>query len=262
MSAIDLRRFPFMPLHIARLQKSKAWLQCKRSPELAFYLMNLWMRSWHEIPAGSLDDDEDVLSDAAVCSPALWAKIRAKVLRNWEKRDDGRLYHPVVTEIAEDVWAKAEQHRQRTAKARLALQQKRNSASDSAATMSVTDAATEIVTEQPQNNDSAVTALKYKREGESKREEREEGTANAAPSSSKYAFESGIIRLIEKDLAQWKRDFSYLDVPAELHSLTEFAQKNSAKWFFAVQGALAKRNRDVKAKLATANSKQAGGGWV
>ncbi|MFG1399861.1 DNA methyltransferase [Roseixanthobacter pseudopolyaromaticivorans] len=39
---IDVRCLPYMPLQIERLRKSKAWLRCKRRPELAFYLMNLW----------------------------------------------------------------------------------------------------------------------------------------------------------------------------------------------------------------------------
>ena len=52
--------------------------------------------------------------------------------------------------------------------------------------------------------------------------------------------------MIEKDFEQWKENYSYLDLGAELLSLTDFAQKNSEKWFFALQGALAKRNREAK----------------
>ncbi len=39
---VDLTDFQFMPLDVARLRRSKAWLICKRRPELAFYMMNLW----------------------------------------------------------------------------------------------------------------------------------------------------------------------------------------------------------------------------
>ena len=73
-----------------------------------------------------------------------------------------------------------------------------------------------------------------------------EDTACAVPSPKKYEFESGIIRLSEKDFGQWKESYSFLDLRAELLSLTDFAQKNHTKWFFALAGALAKRNRDVK----------------
>ena len=82
-------------------------------------------------------------------------------------------------------------------------------------------------------------------EGEGEGERKGEDTARAVP-SSEYVFESGIIRLSEKNFGQWKEAYSFLDLRAELLSLTDFAQKNPDKWFFAVQGALAKRNRGAK----------------
>jgi hypothetical protein len=51
---VDLRDFPWMPVDIHRLRRSKALLICKRRPELAFYMINLWTASWHEKPAGAL----------------------------------------------------------------------------------------------------------------------------------------------------------------------------------------------------------------
>lgn len=153
--AIDLRDFPFMPLHIARLQKSKAWLRCKRRPELAFYMLNLWMRAWHEVPAGSIENDDDVLADAAMCEPRRWAKIKDEVLLGWvDDGTTGRLIHPVVTELAEEAWTSKQKQRQRTEGARQArLQTKSQSLSQPLSqgppeqlTMSVTENATDIVT--------------------------------------------------------------------------------------------------------------------
>lgn len=103
-SDADLTDFKFMPLEVARLRRSKAWLICKRRPELAFYMLNLWTAAWHERPAGSLEDDDDVLADAAMCSPDKWPKVRADVMRGWVKAADGRLYHPVVAEKVMDSW--------------------------------------------------------------------------------------------------------------------------------------------------------------
>lgn len=100
----DLRDFRFMPVDVERLRRSKAWLIAKRNPELGFYMMNLWMVSWHELPAASLEDDDDVLADAAMCDIKRWAKVKDTVLRGWVKGDDGRLYHPVVAEKARDAW--------------------------------------------------------------------------------------------------------------------------------------------------------------
>ncbi len=80
---------------------------------------------------------------------------------------------------------------------------------------------------------------------EAREPERKEDTADAV--SSKIIFEAGIIRLTQKHFDQWKQAFSYLDLAAELISLQEWAGGQGSRWFPAVSGALAKRNREVKA---------------
>jgi len=100
----DLRDFGFMPLEIERLRRSKAWLLAKREPSLAFYLLNIWASSFHERPAASLENDDDVLADAATCPLDQWPKARKRILRGWIKCSDGRLYHPVVAEKALEAW--------------------------------------------------------------------------------------------------------------------------------------------------------------
>jgi hypothetical protein len=67
-----------------------------------------------------------------------------------------------------------------------------------------------------------------------------------------YFFESGVIRLSRKDFEKWKDAFQRLDLKAELLALTSWAGQQGGNWFFAVSGALAKRNREQKAKLAQA----------
>ncbi len=106
----NLRGFSFIPLEIERLRLSKAWMMAKRNPELAFYMLNLWMASWHEVPAGSLEDDDEVLANAAMCSLKKWPKIREKVMRTWVKCEDGRLYHPVVCEKVREAWTSKKRH--------------------------------------------------------------------------------------------------------------------------------------------------------
>lgn len=122
---VSLTDFPFMPLEVNRLRRSKGWLICKRKPELAFYMLNLWTACWHDKPAGSLEDDDDVLADLAMCEPAKWSKVRADVLRGWVKCSDGRLYHPVVCEKVMDAWKAKVAQRERTAKATAAREAKR-----------------------------------------------------------------------------------------------------------------------------------------
>jgi len=104
-SDVDLRDFGFMPLQVERLRRSKQWLIAKRRPEIGFFSINLWMAAWHEVPCGSLEDDDDVLADAAMCSPDKWPSVKEDVLRGWFRCSDGRLYHPVVCEKAADAWS-------------------------------------------------------------------------------------------------------------------------------------------------------------
>lgn len=165
---IDVRGLQYMPLFVERLQRSKAWVRCKRRPELAFYLMNLWMRAYREVPAGSIENDDDILADAAMCGPDEWDVIRAEVLRGWEEID-GRLYHPVVTEIATNASATVKGNKNRTAAARETLAQMRLDLapeSDGSVTDTVTD-----------------DKLKLKAEAESKAEEKQE-SIRPAPSST------------------------------------------------------------------------------
>jgi hypothetical protein len=115
----DLRDFPFMPLDVDRLRRSKAWLKAKRNPALAFYMVNLWTASWHDVPAGSLEDDDDVLADLARCEPSKWDKLRGDVLHGWVKCRDGRLYNPTVAEKAAQAWDSKLDQKWRTECARI-----------------------------------------------------------------------------------------------------------------------------------------------
>jgi uncharacterized protein YdaU (DUF1376 family) len=122
----------YMPLHDERLRSSRAWLRARRNPAIGFYLMNLWTAAWKGTPAGSLEDDDDVLADAAMCSPAEWEAVREETLRGWLRcREDGRLYHPFVCEVAREVWEKRVSYRERTATARSAKAEKRERARQS-----------------------------------------------------------------------------------------------------------------------------------
>lgn len=100
----DLSDFAFMPLEVARLRRSRQWLAARRRPEIGFYAINLWSAAWHERPAASLELDDDVLADAAMCDPQRWPDVRDDVLRGWVRCGDGRIYHPVVAAKALEAW--------------------------------------------------------------------------------------------------------------------------------------------------------------
>lgn len=121
---VDLRDFSFMPLALHQLRRSKQWLIAKRRPELGFYCINLWAASWHEVPAASLEDDDDVLADLAMCESEHWAEVKSEVLRGWIKCGDGRLYHPVVAEKALEAWAGKLEFRERAERFRKSQSEK------------------------------------------------------------------------------------------------------------------------------------------
>lgn len=114
----DLGDFRFMPLEVERLRTSRQWLLAKKNPEIGFYSINLWIAAWHERPAGSLEDDDDMLAELAMCSRRRWNRVRADVLRGWVKCRDGRLYHPVVCEKVREVWQEKLEHREKRSKFR------------------------------------------------------------------------------------------------------------------------------------------------
>ncbi|WP_042776612.1 DUF1376 domain-containing protein [Sinorhizobium fredii] len=248
--ATDVRCLPYMPLQIERLRKSKAWLRCKRKPELAFYMINLWMRAWHEVPAGSIEDDDDVLADAAMASPQEWESLKKEILHGWERRD-GRIWHSAVTDIATEGAAKLRKNKNRTSAARQALAEVRSP--------SVTDTVTDAVTTASKSVTKIVTGPEGKgREG--KRIEIISSSHDDDDAAAEYAFEAKTIRLLPKDLANWKKAFPHISVEAELWALDEWAGGKGSRWFTAVSGALAKKERDAIERVNAAQAARAVGG--
>lgn len=102
--ATDLRDFAFMPVDIGRLFGSEFHAQ---SDDAAWRAgMTLWLKSYHQVPASSIPDDDIALARLAELGRDLktWKKIKAAALRGWVKCSDGRLYHPVVAEKALEGW--------------------------------------------------------------------------------------------------------------------------------------------------------------
>lgn len=93
-----------MPLDVVRLRDSD--LVAMESAEAFRAAVMLWCASWHQVPAGSLPDDDRVLSNLAGYGRVVkeWQKERDGALRGWIKCSDGRLYHPVVAEKAVEAW--------------------------------------------------------------------------------------------------------------------------------------------------------------
>jgi len=126
----DLQDFPFMPLHVARLRDSD--LAAEESPEACWYAVLLWAASWHQLPAGSLPDNDTVLTKLIGLGRDLktFKKHRDGALRGFVKCSDGRLYHPVVAEQVADAWDGKLRQRWRTELSRIKKANQRGRADD------------------------------------------------------------------------------------------------------------------------------------
>lgn len=196
-----------MPIHIGDYKRDTGHL---RAAEHGAYLMLLF----HYWSTGALPDDDRQLSAIACMSPAEWKRTRPLIVKFF---DDGWKHGRVDYEL--------EKASNISAAARLAGKASGRSRS---AKPPLNDRSPPVEpTLEPLNH------LK-----------KEEDTANAV---SSYAFEDGLIKLNQRDFDNWSKAYGYLELSAELLSLSEWAKSQGKNWFHAVKGALAKRNREVKA---------------
>lgn len=118
---VDLRDFGFMPVDCLRLRDSDLAAIATGDEFRAAVL--LWCSAWHQVPAGSLTDDDRVL--ARFAQVANWQRVKAQALRGFVKCSDGRLYHPVIAEKAVEAWNGKVRQRDRTKAATAAREAKR-----------------------------------------------------------------------------------------------------------------------------------------
>lgn len=112
----DLRGHEWMPLYGDRLLSSDTWLLA--SPEGRCSALTLWWASWKMVPAASLPNSERALAQLAGYGLSLkqWQAVRDSALRGWILCSDGRLYHPVVADLALLAWDRRVKERDRKAK--------------------------------------------------------------------------------------------------------------------------------------------------
>ena len=124
----DLRDFSFMPLDVVRLRDST--LAIKATGEEFRAAVLLWCASWHQMPAGSLPDDDAELATFAGFGRVVkeFKKIKAGATRGWVKCSDGRLYHPVIAEKVIEAWNGKLRQQWRTECARIRKHNERHKA--------------------------------------------------------------------------------------------------------------------------------------
>lgn len=118
---VDLRSFRFMPLDVLRLRDSD--LSAVASGDQFKAAVMLWCAAWHQVPAGSVPNDERWLARHSGAG-ANWPAVRTEALRGFVECSDGRLYHEVVAEKALESWQYRVAQRERTRLATLARTQR------------------------------------------------------------------------------------------------------------------------------------------
>lgn len=199
---------PWMPLYIADYLRDTRRLSLAEHGAYLLLIMEYWT-------SGSLPNDDRQLARIVGSTPGQWSKIKPAMKAffqdGWKhKRIDGELAR--AAEIS--------------SKRRASAEQRHNKSSANAEQLD-THAGASSPSQSPKKDKIAADA--------------------ASNGNGKYEFESGIIRLTAKDFDKWQKAFSHLDLAAELTGLTKWAgDQGPENWFFAVSGALAKRNRELK----------------
>ncbi|MHB1267830.1 MAG: hypothetical protein ACYCY2_09560, partial [Acidithiobacillus ferriphilus] len=99
----DIRAVPWFKLDMLKLGHSE-FLQIANNEELGA-AVKLWMFAIHQVPAGSLPNNEVVLAQAAGYDhrKKAWQRVRGMALYGWALCSDGRLYHQTVAMTVLDI---------------------------------------------------------------------------------------------------------------------------------------------------------------
>lgn len=118
----DLQDFKFMPLDVARLRDSD--MASEQTPEENWAAVLLWSAAWHQVPAASMPDSDNWIAKAAGYMmrgriDPRWKDVRPGAMRGFVLCSDGRWYHQVVAEKANDSWVGKLKQRLKTECARI-----------------------------------------------------------------------------------------------------------------------------------------------
>jgi hypothetical protein len=116
---VDLRDFSDMMLDVRKLRDSRFGAEVSGDAFRAGVM--LWCAAWHQVPCGSVPDDDIELANLAGYGRFVkeWKKSRAQALQGFVKCSDGRLYHQTVSEKANAAWIKRLEHYYERARDRL-----------------------------------------------------------------------------------------------------------------------------------------------
>ena len=100
-------------LDYERMLQSDTW--ALTPARLKPWLLMTSFIAWQQTPCGSLPDSDELIAARIGMDAGEFEQNRAILLRGWQKADDGRLYHPVVSEMVLEMLARKARETQRKA---------------------------------------------------------------------------------------------------------------------------------------------------
>lgn len=127
----DLRAFQYTPIFRARLFGSAFHAEASDAEWRAG--VTLWLKSWDQVPAGSLPTDDINLCRLAELGRDVrtWKRLKQGALHGWYQCDDGRLYHGVIADLVNEALTSKRKHYEKTLNARIGGIRKRLSSAES-----------------------------------------------------------------------------------------------------------------------------------
>lgn len=116
---VDLRDFATMPLAVQLLRDSR--FAAEVSPDAFRAGVLLWCAAWHQVPAGTLPDNDAELAKLAGYGFVVkeWRKVKAQAMTKFVLCSDGRWHHEELAERAVVAWRSRLDHFYERAKERL-----------------------------------------------------------------------------------------------------------------------------------------------
>ncbi|HWH83221.1 MAG TPA: hypothetical protein VNU71_13400 [Burkholderiaceae bacterium] len=95
------------------VKQGRTWILCP--PEMRPWLMMLWAWSWTNSPAGSYENDDELIAASIGMDYRLFMAHRDQLMRGWVLHSDDRLYHEHITTLVLDMGGRREKDRTRVA---------------------------------------------------------------------------------------------------------------------------------------------------
>lgn len=100
-------------LDYERIVQSDTWALASASQRPL--LLMVWFVAWQQTPCGSMPDSDELIAVRIGMDVEEFTRSRSILMRGWEKAEDGRLYHPVVTEMVLEMLARKSREANRKA---------------------------------------------------------------------------------------------------------------------------------------------------